>query len=92
VGSASGADDVGAGLTCELGYHRTDCAGRAATRAAPSCSLPGQACPGRERGRWPVRLAGDAHDAAHALRDQVEAAALITVAPVGISPDSDHWR
>src|SRR6266404_8282516 len=29
VGSASGADDVGAGLTCELGYHRTDCAGRA---------------------------------------------------------------
>src|SRR5215469_14591041 len=29
VGSASGTDDVGAGLTCELGYHRTDCAGRA---------------------------------------------------------------
>ena len=29
VGGASGADDVGAGLTCELGYHRTDYAGRA---------------------------------------------------------------
>src|ERR1041384_3036035 len=29
VGRASGTDDVGAGLTCELGYHRTDCAGRA---------------------------------------------------------------
>src|SRR5207237_8085433 len=29
VGSASGADDVGAGLTCELGYYRTDGAGRA---------------------------------------------------------------
>ena len=29
VGGASGADDVGAGLTCELGHHRTDCAGRA---------------------------------------------------------------
>ena len=26
--SASGADDVGAGLTCELARHRTDCAGR----------------------------------------------------------------
>ena len=29
VGRASGADDVGASLTCELGYHRADCAGRA---------------------------------------------------------------
>ena len=29
VGGASGTDDVGAGLTCELGHHRTDCAGRA---------------------------------------------------------------
>src|SRR5947207_14255715 len=29
VGSASGADDVGAGLSCELRHHRTDCAGRA---------------------------------------------------------------
>ena len=29
VGSASGADDVGAELTCELRHHRTDCAGRA---------------------------------------------------------------
>ena len=29
VGGASGADDVGAGLTCELRHHRPDCAGRA---------------------------------------------------------------
>ena len=29
VGSASGADDVGADLTCELRDHRPDCAGRA---------------------------------------------------------------
>src|SRR5262249_47096471 len=29
VGSASGADDVSAELTCELRHHRTDCAGRA---------------------------------------------------------------
>src|SRR3954464_14973552 len=29
VGSASGADDVGAELTCELRRHRPDCAGRA---------------------------------------------------------------
>src|SRR5205814_1293590 len=29
VGSASGADDIGAELTCELRHDRTDCAGRA---------------------------------------------------------------
>src|SRR4029079_8447017 len=29
VGSASSADDVAAGLTCELRHHRSDCAGRA---------------------------------------------------------------
>src|SRR5512132_3932777 len=29
VGGASGADGVGAELTCELRHHRTDCAGRA---------------------------------------------------------------
>src|SRR4051812_16447447 len=29
VGSASGADDVAAGLTCELRHHRPDCTGRA---------------------------------------------------------------
>ena len=29
VGGASGADDVGAGLSCELRHHRPDCAGRA---------------------------------------------------------------
>src|SRR6516165_544358 len=34
VGSASGADHVGAGFTCELGYHRTDCAGCAVYKDA----------------------------------------------------------
>ena len=29
VGGASGADDVGAGLSCELRHHRPDCAGHA---------------------------------------------------------------
>jgi nitroreductase len=29
VGGAPGADDVGAGLSCELRHHRSDCAGRA---------------------------------------------------------------
>src|SRR5438034_6692723 len=29
VGGTSGADDVSAGLSCELCHHRTDCAGRA---------------------------------------------------------------
>src|SRR6516165_2261028 len=34
VGSASGADDVSAELTCELRHHRTDCAGRAVHEGA----------------------------------------------------------
>ena len=37
VGGASGADDVGAGLTCELGHHRADCAGRAVHQDALPC-------------------------------------------------------
>jgi hypothetical protein len=36
VGGASGADDVGADFTRELGYHRTDCAGRAVHEGALS--------------------------------------------------------
>src|SRR5262245_22751330 len=35
AGSAPGADDVRAGLTCELGRHRTDYAGRAVHEDAP---------------------------------------------------------
>src|SRR5437763_16923020 len=34
VGSASGADDIGTELTCELRHHRTDCAGWAAHEEA----------------------------------------------------------
>ena len=36
VGGASGADDVGAGLSCELRHHRTDCAGRTVRKDALS--------------------------------------------------------
>src|SRR5215472_1266746 len=36
VGGASGADDVGAELTCELGHHCPDCAGRAVREDALS--------------------------------------------------------
>src|SRR5204862_2227267 len=35
VGGAAGAEDVGAGLTCELRHHRPDCAGRAVREDAP---------------------------------------------------------
>src|SRR5205085_10891842 len=38
VGSASGADDVRAGLTCELGCHRADYAGRAVYEDALPCT------------------------------------------------------
>src|SRR5215475_11234674 len=37
VGGASGADDVGAGLSCELRHHRPDCSGRAVHEDALPC-------------------------------------------------------
>src|SRR5438552_3545804 len=49
VGGASGADDVGAGLARELGYHRTDCAGRAVSEDAlprPETAVLEQSLPG----------------------------------------------
>src|SRR5205814_6719404 len=48
AGSASGADDVGAGLTCELGCHRTDYAGRTVHQDAlprPKAAVLEQALP-----------------------------------------------
>src|SRR3546814_5382505 len=66
VGRASGADDVGAGLTCELRHHRTDCAGRAVHKDAPprlkaavlEQSLPrGQARDWQARGHREVDVA-----------------------------------
>src|SRR5437773_11599899 len=66
VGSASGADDVRAGLTCELGCHRADYAGRAVyedalprTKAAVlEQSLPrGQARHRKGRARRKVNVA-----------------------------------
>src|SRR4051794_10877960 len=51
VGSASGADDVGAGLARELRHHRTDCAGRAVREdALPrlKAAVLEQALPGGE--------------------------------------------
>src|SRR5256886_13632359 len=50
VGSASGADDVGAGLTCELSHHRPDCAGRAVHEYAlprPEVAVLEQSLPSR---------------------------------------------
>src|SRR5262249_23741212 len=41
VGGASGADDVGAGLTCELRHDRADCTGRAVREnALPRLNAP----------------------------------------------------
>src|SRR4051794_18590930 len=51
VGGASGADDVGAGLTCELRHHRTDCAGRAVREDAlprPKAAVLEQSLPRSE--------------------------------------------
>src|SRR5215467_1568086 len=48
TGSAPGADDVGAGLTCELGCHRTDYAGRTVHQDAlprPKAAVLEQALP-----------------------------------------------
>src|SRR3546814_306147 len=58
VGRASGADDVGAGLTCELRHHRTDCAGRAVHKDAPprlKAAVLEQSLPRGEARDWQAR-------------------------------------
>src|SRR5262249_3534294 len=58
VDTASGADDVGAGLSCELRHHRPDRAGRAVHEDAPS-RLKGtvleQSLPRGEARDWQTR-------------------------------------
>jgi hypothetical protein len=49
VGGASGADDIGTGLACELGHHRPDCAGRAVGEEplpGPKAAVLEQSLPG----------------------------------------------
>src|SRR4051794_36595893 len=55
VGSASGSDNVAAGLTCELRNHRTDCAGRAVREDSlprPKTAVPEQSLPRGEARDW----------------------------------------
>src|SRR5204862_1296194 len=58
VGRTSGADDVGAELTCELRHHRPDCAGRAVREdALPrlKAAVLEQSLPRGEAGDWQTR-------------------------------------
>src|SRR4051794_21874503 len=58
VGSASGSDNVAAGLTCELRNHRTDCAGRAVREDSlprPKTAVPEQSLPRGEARDWQAR-------------------------------------
>src|SRR5215469_12221862 len=75
VGSASGTDDVGAELTCELGYHRTDCAGRAVhEHALPrlKAAVLEQSLPRGEARDWQTR----AHREVDIARERREVARL----------------
>src|SRR5205823_10432011 len=58
VGGAAGADDVGAGLTCELRHHRPDCAGRAVRDYAlprPKAAVFEKSLPRSEARDWQAR-------------------------------------
>src|SRR6201984_1450722 len=62
VGSATGADDVGAELTCELRHHRADCAGRAVHEHALSrlkAAVFEQPLPCRQSRDWQARAHGE---------------------------------
>src|SRR5215469_4485626 len=75
VGSASGADDVGAELTCELRDHRPDCAGRAVREdALPrlKAAVLEQSLPRGEAGDWQAR----AHREVDVARQRREVACL----------------
>src|SRR5262249_12639287 len=94
VGSASGTDDVGAGLTCELGYHRTDCAGRAVHQyalprlkaAVLEQSLPrGEARDRETRAHREVDVAGERREVACLDRHILRQGAVAI--PVG---DAEH--
>src|SRR5262249_33554792 len=58
VGSASGTDDITAGLSCELRHHRPDCAGRAVREDAlprPKTAVLEQSLPRGEARDWQAR-------------------------------------
>src|SRR5262245_56326603 len=75
VGSASGADDVGAELTCELRHHRPDCASRAVREdALPrlKTAVLEQSLPRGEARDWQAR----AHREVDVARQRREVACL----------------
>src|SRR5205085_12616521 len=75
VGRTSGADDVGAELTCELRHHRTDCAGRAVHEdALPrlKAAVLEQSLPRGEARDWQAR----AHREVDVARQRREVACL----------------
>ena len=75
VGSASGADDVGAELSCELRHHRTDCAGRAVHEYAlprPKAAVLEQSLPCGEARDWQTR----AHREVDVAWERLEVACL----------------
>src|SRR5207302_1073395 len=75
VGSASGADDVGAGVARELRHHRTDCAGRAVREnALPrlKAAVLEQSLPRGEARDWQAR----AHREVDVARQRREVACL----------------
>src|SRR5262249_26431746 len=75
AGSAPGADDVGAGLTCELGCHRTDYAGRTVHQDAlprTNAAVLEQALP-RGQAR---HHEGRAHRKVNVARERCEVACL----------------
>src|SRR6266567_456522 len=75
VGSASGTDDVGAGLARELRHHRTDCAGRAVREDAlprPKAAVLEQSLPRGEARDWQAR----AHREVDVARQRREVACL----------------
>jgi hypothetical protein len=75
VGRASGADDVGAGLTGELRHHRPDCAGRAVRDYAtprPKAAVLEKSLPRGEARDWQAR----AHCEVNITRQRLEVACL----------------
>src|SRR4051794_35204363 len=62
VSGAPGADDVGAGLTCELRHHRPDCAGRAVREDTLPClevAVVEQSLPRGQTRDWQTRAHGE---------------------------------
>jgi len=99
VDSAAGADNVGAGLTCELRHHRSNCAGRAVREdALPrlETAVLEQSLPRGEARDWQAR----AHREVDVARQRREVACLdrhifrqgAVAMPVGEAEDSLSYR